>query len=79
MDEFKYRVRHDSEVHTFDYQPGIFASEDCANEVFDGIVEELECRSKKPFTVILEEVDRDYLGFVHTKRVIKHVKRNNKS
>ena len=71
MDEFKYRVRHDSEVQTFDYSPGIYTSEDSANEAFDGIVEELARRSKKPFTVIMEEVDNDCMGFVYTKRIIR--------
>ena len=76
MDDFKFRVRHDSEVRTMDYQPGIYASEDVAGEVFDGIVEELQSRSEKPFTVILEEVGSDYMGFPYTKRIIRQEKRN---
>ena len=68
MTEWKYRVRHDAKRETFNYKQGCFASLDVANDVFDGIKDELNGES---FTIILEEVDRDYMGFVRPVRTIK--------
>lgn len=74
--EWNYRVRHNAKCPTYDYQEGCYTKE-VAEEVFDGIVEELSGRTKEPFTVTLEKVDRDYMGIIYVEKVIKSETRNN--
>lgn len=73
MEEWKFRVSHNAKREAPNYKQGCYAVLDDANEVFDGILEELE---GEKFEITLEEIDTDWLGFPYPVRTIRKEIRN---
>lgn len=73
MTEWKFRVSHNARREAPNYKQGCYADLGDANEVFDGILEELEGES---FTITLEEVDKDWMGCLYPVRTIRKEIRN---